>query len=202
MTRGRIIVVSAPSGSGKGTVIGKLLSLYPGISPSISYTSRPPRQGEHEGVHYYFVSKDHFIDMINSGKFVEWDLYQGDYYGTSKAKIIDLLDSGKDIILDITIKGAHAIRGQFPQATLVFLFPPSFIELENRLRKRGTEDDDKIEGRLTEARREIMSSDSFDYYIINKNLEEAAKQLYTILSAEKCRVRKDEFDTIINSILN
>ena len=200
MTGGRIIVVSAPSGSGKGTVIGKLLASYPGITPSISYTSRLPRLGETEGVHYYFVTKECFQDMIAAGEFVEWDQYQGDYYGTSSAKIHHILDSGGDIIFDITIKGAYSIKERFPQAALVFLLPPSFAELERRLRNRGTETEAKIAGRLKEARREITELKNFDYYIINKDAGEAANRLYSILEAEKSRAGAVECDAIIKRV--
>ena len=201
MTEGRIIVVSAPSGSGKGTVIGKLLELYPSIIPSVSYTSRAPRKGEQEGVHYHFVSKERFMEMIDGGDLIEWDLYQGNYYGTSKTKISHILEKGRDIVFDITIKGAYAVKAQFPHAALVFLLPPTFAELERRLRNRGTETEDKITGRLREARREILDLEHFDYYIINDDVTEAAGKLNSILAAEKLRVRADECGAILSRIM-
>ena len=200
MTGGSIIVVSAPSGSGKGTVIGNLLKLNPDLSTSVSYTSRPPRRGELEGTHYYFISKERFLEMINGGDFVEWDLYQGDYYGTSKAKIREMIKLGRDIVFDITIKGAYSIREHFSHAALIFLLPPSFDELEKRLKKRGTETEDKIAGRLKEARREIVSLENFDYYIVNDDALDAANRLNAILTAEKCRVRADECEAVIKRI--
>jgi len=201
MTGGRIIVVSAPSGSGKGTVIGRLLSLRPDITVSVSYTSRPPREGEIDGTHYYFVSKDCFREMINKGEFVEWDQYQGDYYGTSKTKIEQKLADQKDVFFDITIKGAYAIRAHYPEAALVFLLPPSFAELERRLRNRGTETERKIRGRMAEARREIKSLCDFDYYIVNNDVTESARMLEAIHSAEKCRMRENESKVILEHIL-
>ena len=192
-----MIVVSAPSGSGKGTVIKALLSINPGVSPSVSFTSREPRNGETEGTHYYFVRKDKFIEMINENEFVEWDFYQGDYYGTSKSKIARLLESGREVVFDITIKGARAIREYFPRSSLVFLLPPSFAELERRLRNRGTETDEKIRGRLSEAREEIKSLKYFDYYIVNNDAVEAANQLQSIIEAEKRRVYINEAEAII-----
>ena len=207
---GRIVVVSAPSGSGKGTIIGKFITLCkekhnnagPGVSSSVSYTSRSPRRGESEGVHYYFVTKNIFQYMIANDEFVEWDLYQGDYYGTSKEKTEHIIKSGADIVFDITINGAYAIRRHFQNAVLVYLLPPSFEELERRLRARGTETEDKIIGRLTEARKEIMSIDKFDYYIINTDVSEAADRLYSILTAEKCRIQSADKQTLIDQIVH
>ena len=199
MTGGRIVVLSAPSGSGKGTVIRKLLTMRCDVSISVSYASRPPREGEADGKHYYFVTRSQFNEMIINGDFVEWDRYQGDYYGTSKEKIQQLLDRRENVIFDITIKGAYAIREHFPHAALVFLLPPSFGELERRLRARGTESDEKIKGRLTEARREIAALENFDYYIINNDVAEAARQLSSIFDAEKCRMREGEAKNILNS---
>lgn len=204
MTGGQIIVVSAPSGSGKGTVIKELLTIRPGAVPSVSYTSRAPREGESEGVHYFFVSAGQFREMIENGVFVEWDLYQGDYYGTSSEKINQLLERGFEVVFDITIKGAYAIRDYFPRAALVFLLPPSFAELERRLRKRGSETEEKIAGRLAEARREITSLENFDYCIINDTVTEAAKKLDSIITAEKLRVRKGgdgASAAVINSVM-
>ena len=201
MTSGRVIVLSAPSGSGKGTVIGKLLKINPNISPSISYTSREPRSGELNGIHYYFVSKTIFRQMIDNGGFIEWDIYQGDYYGTRKENIHKLIDSGADVIFDITIKGAYAIKKHFPQSALVFLLPPSFEELEKRLRNRGTESESKIIGRLKEARGEIQSLEMFDYYIVNEDAEGAALQLNAIITAEKCRIFTDEAADIMRRII-
>ncbi|MDR3121290.1 MAG: guanylate kinase [Clostridiales bacterium] len=187
--RGRLLVVSAPSGAGKGTVIGELRKLDPNIVPSISLTSREPRAGETEGVHYFFVPKERFRQMADDGGFVEWDEYQGNYYGTSKAFIAGRLSEGKDIVFDITIKGAFAIREQRPDAVLVFLVPPSFTELERRLRFRGTETEESLRGRLAEARREVEFIERFDYCIVNDVASEAAARLLAIATAEKNRVR-------------
>ncbi|MCL2059118.1 MAG: guanylate kinase [Oscillospiraceae bacterium] len=200
MNGGGILVVSAPSGSGKGTVIGKLLTVNPRLSLSISYTSRRPRQGEREGVHYYFVSRERFDDMAKSGEFVEWDEYQGDCYGTSKAKINEILARGEDVVFDITIKGAYAMREHFPRAALVFLLPPTMEELERRLRNRGTETEEKILGRLKEAKREINSLERFDYYIVNDDVSLSAEKLNAILTAHKSRVCADEAQAILKLI--
>lgn len=201
MTGGKIIVVSGPSGSGKGTVIGKLLSINGALALSISYTSRRPRQGELDGVHYHFVTKERFAAMIGGGEFVEWDLYQGDYYGTSKAEIEKHIRNGEDVIFDITIKGAYAIRDYFPDAALVFMLPPSFSELEKRLRRRGTETEEKIAGRLAEAGREILALENFNYFIINDDADEAARKLDSILTAEKHRVGAGETAPLIEKII-
>ena len=198
--RGRILVVSAPSGSGKGTVIGKLLAINPSVSLSISYTSRAPRVNEAEGEHYYFITKPRFEEMIDGGEFIEWDSYQCNYYGTSRQKIEQILASGADVVFDITIKGAYAIRNYYPHAALVFIVPPSFEELERRLKNRGTETDEKIKGRLAEARREILSLNRFDYVVINDDAAKAGNCLNSILSAEKCRIDDAVAEGIINKL--
>jgi len=200
MSGGQIIVVSAPSGAGKGTVINNLRKINPDVRLSVSVTSRPPRKGEVEGADYFFVSEDRFKGMIVGGEFVEYDLYQGNFYGTSKIKIEEIINSGGDMAFDITIKGAYAIRGQYPHAALVFLLPPSFGELERRLRFRGTESEEKILGRLAEARKEVANLARFDYFIVNDDAAEAAHRLNSILTAEKCRVRKNNIDEIMESM--
>jgi guanylate kinase len=185
---GRLIVISAPSGSGKGTVIGEFLRGAHNAEASVSVTSRRPRKGEIEGVHYFFVSARQFLDMAQDSKFVEWDEYCGNYYGTSKDYVRNKIETGRDIVFDITIKGAFAIKRQHPDAVLVFIVPPSFGELKARLERRGTESAAIIEGRLAAAKKEIRQIGRFDYYIVNDIVEAAAAKLSAIITAEKCKI--------------
>ncbi|MDR1060926.1 MAG: guanylate kinase [Clostridiales bacterium] len=191
---GRLIVISAPSGSGKGTVIGEFQKLgdSAGAELSVSVTSRAPRKWETEGVHYFFVPESRFKDMIRQSSFIEWDEYCGNYYGTSKDYVLGRLAAGKDVIFDITIKGAFAIKRQFPEAILVFIVPPSFGELRRRLTRRGTESEAAIEGRLAAAKEEIRQIGRFDYYIVNDVAAAAAGRLSAIVAAEKCRISSPE----------
>ncbi|MDR1439796.1 MAG: guanylate kinase [Clostridiales bacterium] len=189
---GSLIVISAPSGSGKGTVIGEFRKSNANVELSVSYSSRAPRNGEIEGVHYFFVSEDRFKDMIRQSSFIEWDEYCGHYYGTSEEFVSSRLGAGKDVIFDITIKGAFAIKRQHPDAILVFIVPPSFDELRNRLEMRGTESAEIIEGRLAAAKAEIQQLGRFDYCIVNDVVESAAARLGAIVAAEKCRIRSPE----------
>jgi guanylate kinase len=185
---GHLIVISAPSGSGKGTVIGEFQKNSENADISVSVTSRKPRKGEIEGVHYFFVTERKFKDMIRANMFIEWDEYCGNYYGTSNEYVRRKTAAGRDIIFDITIKGAFAIKEQHPEAILVFIVPPSFDELKRRLVSRGTESAEIIEGRLAEAREEIRHVSRFDYFIVNDDVASAATKLNAIITAEKCKV--------------
>jgi guanylate kinase len=193
---GRVIAVSGPSGVGKGTVIRELQKLYKNYAISISVTSREPRKGEIEGVHYFFRSKPEFEKMIEDNQFVEWDVYVGNYYGTSKPFIKDLLAEGKDVLLDITYKGAFEIRKNFQECILVFVLPPSFKDLRKRLAARGTENAKAVKERLIVAESEMEFINHFDYYVINDNVKAAAKKIRSIIVAEECKIRNDMGETI------
>ncbi|OAG27911.1 guanylate kinase [Thermodesulfatator autotrophicus] len=188
MRKGLVLVVSAPSGAGKTTLCRRLLSLDPEISFSISYTTRPPRPNEKNGFDYFFVDRDTFQKMIKEEVFLEWAEVHGNYYGTSLEQVKEAVSSGKDVLLDIDVQGAFQIREKLGrEAVLVFVLPPSFEELERRLKKRGTEDQRELEIRLSAAKEEIAKAQAFDYLVVNDVLEDALDKLYSILKAERQR---------------
>ncbi len=188
MRRGFALVVSAPSGAGKTTLCRRLISEDPEISFSVSFTTRPPRPREKEGVDYFFVSEETFQKMIKEGAFLEWAKVHGHYYGTSKDQVLKALESGQDILLDIDVQGAAQVKKTLGQdAVLVFVLPPSFEELERRLRRRSTESEMAIRQRLENAKQEITRAEEFEYLILNDNLETAFKDLKSILMAERQR---------------
>ena len=180
-----LIVISAPSGSGKTTLVNRLLEVIPGVERSVSYTTRPPRDGESDKRDYIFVSEDAFKEKIETNKFLEWEETFGYYYGTSKEQVIEALQKGDDIILSIDVKGARTVKEHFPECISVFIMPPSEQELEERLRKRSTDNSKQVSMRLEEAGKEIAASDEYDYLIINKEIEEAVTELKTIIETEK-----------------
>ena len=166
--KGILIVVSGFSGAGKGTLMKELLKKYPDdYALSISATSRKPREGEQEGVEYFFKTREEFEKMIEGEELVEYAQYVGNYYGTPKAYVEEQLEAGKDVILEIEIQGALEIKEKFPQTVLMFVTPPSAEELKNRLVGRGTEDMDTIERRLSRAVEEAEEIEAYDYQVVN-----------------------------------
>jgi guanylate kinase len=180
-----IIIVSAPSGSGKTTIVEHLIKKIPGVSRSVSYTTREPREGENDGKDYMFVAVDEFKQKINNGDFLEWEENFGSYYGTPRAQIEDALKSGTDVILSIDVKGARSVKKTFPESISVFIMPPSLEELETRLRKRNTDQKQQVSLRMEESRREMASADEYEYLIINEDLESAVKELAAIIEDER-----------------
>jgi len=189
--RGNLIVLSGPSGVGKGTVLRRLLKDYKDIEYSISATTRPGRKGEIHGKDYFFLSEEEFFQMVDNNQFIEWAKVHNNYYGTPREYVEKTLQDGRDIILEIDIQGARKVRETYPEAVYVFLLPPSFSELEKRLNKRGTEDEKTKELRLKNAREELKELVNYDYQIINEDLEEAVEQLKAIIVAERCRVKNN-----------
>ena len=187
--KGILTVISGPAGSGKGTVISTLMEKNPKFRYSVSATSREPRPGEINGVNYTFVTKEEFSEMITEGKFLEHAEYVGDYYGTPVDYIKENVDQGYNIILEIDLQGALQIKSKFREAVLIMLIPPSFKALEERLRGRGTESEDKILQRLARAKEEVGFFDSYDYVVINEDgkYEQAAEEINNIISSEKYR---------------
>ena len=187
--KGILTVISGPAGSGKGTVISTLLEKYPKFRYSVSYTSREPRPGEINGVNYTFITKEEFSGMITEGKFLEHAEYVGDYYGTPVDYIKENVDQGYNIILEIDLQGALQIKSKFKEAVLIMLIPPSFKALEERLRGRGTESEEKIVQRLARAKEEVGYFDSYDYVVINDDgkYEQAAEEINNIINSEKYR---------------
>ena len=180
-----IIVVSAPSGSGKTTIVKRLLEELSGIERAVSYTTRKPRGGEKEGEDYVFISEEEFEEKQQRGDFLEWENNFGHNYGTSVVQLREAVSNGRDIILNIDVKGARTVKKLYPGSVSVFIMPPSKGELEKRLKERNADQEDQVSMRLQESRKEIDSSDEFDYMIVNRELEEAIKELKTIITAEK-----------------
>jgi guanylate kinase len=177
MQPGKIIVITGPSGVGKGTLVSSLIDRHPQLYLSISATTRQPRDGEVDGKNYYFLSREDFRHAIEAEDFLEWAEYAGNYYGTPRSRAIDRLDRGTNVLLEIELLGARQVIRRFSNALPIFILPPSEAELERRLRSRGTDSDEAIDKRLQRAREEIAASDEFDLKIVNDNLEKALSQL-------------------------
>ena len=190
------MVVSGPSGAGKGTLCSALLEGCKNIQFSVSATTRNPRPGEINGVHYDFISNQRFDEMISNGEFLEYACIFGmNRYGTPKKRVETLLSEGTDVLLDIDVQGAMNVKKAMPEAVMVFVLPPSLKELENRLRKRGTEDETTLQRRLQTAKQEIKLADKYDYLIVNDDLDAAITQLRSVLMAQRCRIARS-MDTI------
>ncbi|ERI99075.1 guanylate kinase [Clostridium sp. ATCC 29733] len=182
--RGILFVLSGPSGSGKGTAIKELMGRRP-LKLSVSATTRAPRPGEVDGVQYYFLSKEEFERRIADGEMLEYVNYCGNYYGTPKAPVEESLATGQDVLLEIEVTGAKNIRTLAPEATLLFVIPPSMKELRRRLEGRGTEDAATIERRLSVAKEELRQYGLYDYVVLNDTVESCADQIETIMEAQK-----------------
>lgn len=191
MHKGLLLVISGPSGTGKGTVCQKLLSNRSNIKYSVSATTRKPRDGEVNGVNYFFLSEKEFLDMLQNDALIEWDKYCDNYYGTPKKYVEDVLDQGIDVILEITVEGALEVKKKYPDCVLLFILPPSFEELRRRIVGRGTEEFDVIEKRLNQAQKEIEAVFEYDYYVVNDSIEEAVKNIETILDAERLKPNRN-----------
>jgi guanylate kinase len=181
--RGNLYIVSAPSGSGKTTLLQYLLRNFKDLKFSVSYTTRQPRTGERDGVDYNFISRDTFQAMTDRGEFLEWAEYQGNLYGTGRSFVEGNLAKGKDVILDIDVQGAGQVKSKIQGAISIFVMPPSFAELERRLRARMLESDDSIRRRLEIAKREIVFYRDYDYIIINDILETSIQRLEAIVQS-------------------
>lgn len=187
MRKGLIFVVSAPSGAGKTSLCKKVVELLPDLRHSISYTTRPPRVNEIDGVDYHFVSEEMFVKMVERGEFVEWALVHGNRYGTAEETLRRYEAEGIDVILDIDVQGAGQIGKKLKRGVYIFVLPPFPEELEKRLRGRGTDGDEVIKARLSNAREEVRQIVNYDYIIINDILEDAVVRLNSIIAAERCR---------------
>ncbi len=189
---GLLIIISAPSGTGKSTLCRKLINDLPNACYSVSVTTRNPRRGEVQGKDYFFVSRNEFKQKIKRGELAEWALVHGHYYGTPKNFLEKNLVKGKDIILDIDVRGAMKLKKKYPEAVFIFLAPPSFSELERRIRGRSKDSEAAIRKRLTNARREIGRIESYDYLVINDRLVDAFRRVKSIVLAEKNRVNRSK----------
>lgn len=187
--KGLIISISGPSGVGKGTVISELRKRHPEMGNSISVTTRAPRGNEQDGVEYYFRTKEKFEELIEDGEIIEYDNYVGNYYGTPKTPLLKMTEEGKDVLLDLTIAGSVELRRVFPQkAIIIFLLPPSVEKLRERLVGRGTESPEVIDRRMEQATKEMTKAGSFDYVVINDDLNETVADIEAIIRAAKLKV--------------
>ncbi len=189
MNKGRLIVFSAPSGCGKGTMLEQILK-NEDFCVSVSATTRLPREGEVDGVNYYFISKDEFTERIGEGKFLEYAEYCGNFYGTPMDKVNEMLEKGKNVILEIEVQGAVKVMNKRPDALSIFIAPPSINELRRRLHKRGTESDEVIEQRVAQASNEVALAAKYDYIIVNDALEDAVEDFFHVVRAEQLRADK------------
>ena len=187
---GLIVVVSAPSGAGKTTVCKKVAAEDSNVVKSVSVTTRPRRKTERDGVHYYFVSRKKFLEELEKGRFLEWAQVHGYLYATPRDFLEKQIRDGRDIVLDIDVQGARAVKKAFPEAVLVFLLPPSLAVLERRLRGRCSESPEDIRTRLRNTAAEFSCYPTYDYVVVNDNVDRAACDLRAIINAEKCRVHR------------
>lgn len=185
MSKGKLLVLSGPSGVGKGTVLGELMKRRTDMCFSVSATTRAPRAGEIDGVSYFFVSKERFEEMIQNDELLEYAQFVSNSYGTPRAYVEQQLERGMNVILDIEVQGARNIVNMIPDAVSVYVIPPSYEELERRLRSRATETEEQIQGRLQTAIEEAKQADFYRYIIVNDNLENAVNELDAIMTAEK-----------------
>lgn len=185
--KGNLIVISGPSGGGKGTVVKKVKEMMPDLGLSVSATTRSPRVGEEDGREYYFVSRDDFEEMIADGEILEYTTYVGNYYGTPKTEAVRITGEGRDLILEIEVDGASQIKRIMPEALTIMLIPPTISELEGRLRGRGTESEEVISDRLAKAREEIKLASSYDYVVVNEEgkIDECAELICNIIRANR-----------------
>lgn len=185
--RGTLFVVTGPSGAGKGTVLKKVMAATDHLYFSISATTRAPRPGEVHGVHYHFITRESFAQLIREERLLEHAEYVGNFYGTPLDPVLEHLAQGDDVILEIEIQGAKQVKARYPEAALVFIAPPSFDELERRLRGRGTETEETILRRMDTARKECAHMDAFQYIVLNDTPENGAYELLSIITAHRCR---------------
>lgn len=178
---GKLIVLTGPSGVGKGTLMQKLLQLHPELYYSVSATTRSPRPGEINGQNYYFITRSQFEKLVAQGELLEWAEFAGNYYGTPRAAVLEQIQSGKLVILEIELEGARQIRASYPNALSIFILPPSFAELEKRIRGRGQDSQEAIARRLNRAQEEIEAAAEFDIQIVNDDLETALNQIEAVL---------------------
>lgn len=195
--KGLLLVVSGPSGAGKGTICKEIINRNKDIKLSVSATTRNPREGEVHGVNYFFLKKEEFKKMIDNGEFFEYAEIYDNYYGTPKSAIMESLENGQDVILEIEMQGAKQVKEVYPEGVFVFVLPPSLKELKSRIVGRGTETDEEIEKRFSCAFEEIKKISDYNYFIINKEVSKSADELEEIISAEKNKVTRYQ-ENIIN----
>jgi guanylate kinase len=190
--RGILFVVSSPSGGGKGTLIQRVLQQVPNLAYSVSFTTRAPRNGEVNGREYFFVTPEKFKEMIAANEFFEWAEVHGKLYGTARQQVVDEISSGRDIVLEVDVQGAASVRALMADAVSIFILPPSFQVLKQRLEARGTDSPAELDLRLRNAPTELKDYSTFQYVIINDELDRAANQMTAIVHAERARLSRHE----------
>ncbi|WP_352419950.1 guanylate kinase [Proteiniborus sp.] len=190
MENGLLIVISGPSGVGKGTVCKQLLHDNDKINLSVSATTREPRAGEIDKISYFFIDKEEFESMIVNGEFLEYAYVHGNYYGTPKKYVLDKIEKGNDVLLEIDIQGALKVKEMYPDGVFIFILPPSMEELKKRIINRGTETEDAIEKRFMAAYKEIQYVFKYDYAVLNDEIELAVKRIESIIDAERYKVNR------------
>ena len=197
--RGVLIVISGPSGAGKGTICKALLEKHDNIYISVSATTRSPREGEIEGVNYYFLTKEAFEEKVKGNGFIEYANVHGNFYGTPKVNVEKMLEEGKDVILEIDIQGALQVKENFKEGVFIFILPPSMEELKKRIINRGSETEESLMTRFKNAYKEINYVSKYNYAVVNDTLELAVAKVESIIAAEKCRVDRIKENTILDS---
>ena len=197
MNKGLLIVVSGPSGAGKGTICRQLLNTTSEIKLSVSVTTRNPRAGEVEGENYFFVEKNAFEELIEKNDLLEYARVYDNYYGTPRKYVMDHINQGKDVLLEIDIQGALQIKEKYPEGVFIFILPPSMKELKRRIIHRGSETEASLEKRFQSAFEEINYVKKYDYCVVNDQLDQAVERVRAIIKAEKCKVTKDIEEIIL-----
>jgi guanylate kinase len=196
--KGKLFILSGPSGAGKGTICKELLQRAEpdSLCLSVSMTTREPRNGEEEGVHYFFVDEETFTSEIDNGGLLEYAEVYGNHYGTPKAKVLEKLNKGIDVLLEIEMQGALKVKKNYEDGVFIFILPPSMAELRKRITGRGTETRDVIDFRMSKALGEISYIDKYDYVVVNDDLDEAVSRVQAIIKAEHSKVTKDIYSLI------
>ncbi len=187
MAKGKTFIISGPSGVGKSTVLRELFKGRDDLYFSISATTREPREGEEDGVHYHFIDVSRFQELIEADALLEYAEYVGNFYGTPKKYVDKAMNDGKDVILDIEVQGALQVCAKRPETVRIFIAPPSWEELEKRLKGRGTDSEEKIQKRLLRAKTELQTADVYDYFVINDTVDRAVREINAIMLAEHCK---------------
>lgn len=199
MNKGGVFIVAGPSGSGKDTLFKELFKKRPDIRFSISSITRPMRVGEVEGEKYNFITREKFESMLENDEFLEYNVYIGNYYGTPKGPVIDAVEKGQDILIEVDVNGAKAIREKMPEAVSIFIMPPSYAELKRRLSGRGTESEEVIEKRMHESLSEIKRAEEFDFIVVNDDINKAVDDLIEVITSSRLMLKRQK--NIIDGVL-